>query len=136
MKRKVIVLLCIILSAVFAYAQEDAVGDELVIENFELYLPGYQELPDVFPLFLAKLAQRHEDVKTLAMPNVEALTAPGFEDEAVYMAAFKTPQDARIFLSAIRKENIPTLTFPNDELRIGLFHSDLLIFLMKAAIGL
>jgi hypothetical protein len=128
-----------ILSALFAHAQEDeiiAAGDELDIEDLVLYLPGYQELPDVFPVFLAKLAQRHEDIKTIAMPDVEALTAPGFEDEALYIAIFKTPQDAGIFLNALTKEDTPNLTFPNDKLRIGLFHSDLLVFLMKAAIGL
>jgi hypothetical protein len=95
-----------------------------------------QELPNVFPLFLAKLVERHEEIGTLSMPNVETLTAPGFEDDAVYMASFKNPQDAGVFLNALNKENIPTLTFPNDELRIGLFHTDLLAFLMKAAIGL
>jgi hypothetical protein len=42
-----------------------------------------QELPDVFPLFLAVLAERHEEVEILAMPDVEILTAPGFEDEAI-----------------------------------------------------
>jgi hypothetical protein len=95
-----------------------------------------QELPNVFPLFLAKLVERHEEIGTLSMPAVETLTAPGFEDEAVYMTYFKNPQDAEDFLNALKKENIPTLTFPNDELRIGLFHTDLLTFLMKAAIGL
>jgi hypothetical protein len=52
------------------------------------------------------------------------------------MASFKIPEDAGIFLDTLNKENIPTLTFPDDELRIGLFHTDLLAFLMKAAIGL
>ncbi|MDR0472975.1 MAG: hypothetical protein LBH43_04835 [Treponema sp.] len=87
-------------------------------------------------MFLAKLAQRHEDIKTIAMPDVEALTAPGFEDEALYIVVFKTPQDAGIFLNVLTKEDTPNPTFPNDKLRIGLFHSDLLVFLMKAAIGL
>jgi hypothetical protein len=95
-----------------------------------------QELPNVFPLFLAKLAEWHEEIGTLAMPDVEIFTAPGFEDEAVYMASFKTTEDARVFLNALKNEDIPDLTFPNDELRIGLFHTDLLVFLMKAAIGL
>jgi hypothetical protein len=95
-----------------------------------------QELPNVFPLFLVKLVERHEIIGTLSMPSVEVLTAPGYENEAVYMTSFKNPQDAITFLSVLKKENIPMLTFPNDELRIGLFHSDLLAFIMKAAIGL
>jgi hypothetical protein len=128
-----------ILPAVFARAQDGGIitaGDELVPEDLVLYLPGYQELPDVFPVFLTKLAQRHEDIKTITILDVEAHTAPGFEDEALYMAVFKTPQDAGIFLNALTKEDTPNLTFPNDKLRIGLFHSDLLVFIMKAAIGL
>jgi hypothetical protein len=95
-----------------------------------------QELPSVFPLFLAKLVERHEKIGTLSMPSVEILTAPGFENEAVYMTSFKNSQDAVTFITALEKENIPKLTFPNDELLIGLFHSDLLAFIMKAAIGL
>jgi hypothetical protein len=70
------------------------------------------------------------------MPEVETLSAPGFEDEVLYMAAFKTPEDSRAFLSALSEENIPRLTFPGDELRVGLFHTDLVLFLMKAVIGL
>jgi len=95
-----------------------------------------EELQNVFPIFLSKLVDRHEEIGTLTMPNVEMLTAPGFENEAVYMTYFKNSKDAEVFLSILKKENIPTLTFPNDELRIGLFHTDLLVFIMKAVMGL
>ena len=95
-----------------------------------------EELQNVFPLFLSKLFDRHEEIATLTMPNVEMLTAPGFENEAVYMTYFENSKDAKVFLEILNKENIPTLTFPNDELRIGLFHTDLLVFIMKAAIWL
>jgi len=95
-----------------------------------------QEIQNVFPLFLAKLTERNAELKSLAMPDVEILTAPGFEGEAVYLANFKTPEDGQIFYAALEKEDIPCLTFPNDDKQIGLFHTDLLVFLMKAAIGL
>jgi len=95
-----------------------------------------EEIPDVFPPFLSKLTERHEELKTLAMPDVEILTAPGFEGEAVYMVYFKTPEDEQRFYAVLTEENIPCLTFPNDGKRIGLFHTDLILFLMKAAIGL
>jgi hypothetical protein len=115
MKRKLLILLLAILLAAPALFSE--------------------ELPNVFPLFLSKLIERHEELKTIAMPDVEVLTAPGFEDEAVYMAYFKTPEDRQLFYSALQEENIPYL-IPDDDKRIGLFHTDLLVFLMKAAIGL
>ncbi|MDR2922067.1 MAG: hypothetical protein LBU85_01850 [Treponema sp.] len=95
-----------------------------------------EELPNVFPLFLSKLVERHEELKNTAMPDVEILTASGFEGEAVYMVNFKTPEDGRLFYAALKKEELPCLAFPNDDKKIGLFHSDLLVFLMKAAIGL
>jgi len=116
MNKKAIIFLTLIISASAALSAE--------------------ELPDVFPLFLAKLTERHEELKEIAMPNVETLTAPGFEGEAVYMAYFKTDEDGQCFYNALQEEKIICLTFPNDGKKIGLFHTDLLLFLMKTAIGL
>jgi len=95
-----------------------------------------QELQNVFPFFLVKLTERHEELKSVAMPDVEMQTVPDFEGEALYMAVFKTSENARLFLAVLEKEDIACLTFPNDDKKIGLFHTDLLVFLMKAAIGL
>jgi len=95
-----------------------------------------QELQNVFLPFLAKLTERNEELKPVKMPDVEMLTAPDFEGDALYMAVFKTSEDGRLFYTVLEKEDIPCLTFPNDDKRIGLFHTDLLKFLMKTAVGL
>ena len=90
-----------------------------------------KEPEDIFPYFLFMLVERHEEIETLAMPNVEFLVVPGMDD-AAYMITFKSAEDINIFLAALRKEDIPNGTFPGDNLRLLLFHSDLLYFILDA----
>ena len=95
-----------------------------------------QEISNVFPLFLSKLVERHEELKTLAMPEVEMHTVPEEENEAVYMLSFKSPEDGEFFTDVLKKENIPYGMIGENGMRIILFHSDLIAFIMKAVIGL
>jgi len=92
--------------------------------------PLFTEEPgNIFPYFLFILVDRHEEVKTLAMPEVEFLLVPGM-NEAMYMITFKSAEDANVFLAALQKENIPNGTFPENNLQLVLFHSDLLLFIL------
>jgi len=91
----------------------------------------YAEEPsDIFLYFLFALAERHQELQTLTMPEVEFLTVPGM-DEAANLIIFNTAEDARIFLNAVNSENISNGTFPNDDRRILLFRSDMLRFIVK-----
>jgi len=89
-----------------------------------------EEPEDIFPYFLFALVERHQQLHTLTMPEVEFLTVPGM-DEAASMIIFKTAEDARVFLNAVKSENIPNGTFPNEDRRLLLFHSDMLRFILK-----
>ena len=92
---------------------------------------------EVFPMFLFILVQRNEAVSDLAMPQVETRTADGFDNEAVYLVTFQTQIDFETFIEALKKEEIPYGTIDSrEDWNIILFYSDLLVFLMKAAIGL
>jgi hypothetical protein len=91
---------------------------------------------EVFLYFLFVLAERYEEIATLAMPDFEILTIPGREDEALFMITFNTPQDARTFKALLAKENIPYLGFPEKEQQLAVFYSDALVVIMKAVMGL
>ena len=90
-----------------------------------------KEPENIFPYFLFMLVERHEEIETLAMPEVEFLAVPGM-NEAAYMITFKSEKDINIFLTALRKEDISNGTFPGNNLRLMLFHSDLLYFILEA----
>ncbi|MDR2701175.1 MAG: hypothetical protein LBB72_01930 [Spirochaetaceae bacterium] len=95
-----------------------------------------QDFEEVFPVFLSGLVRRNENLKTLAMPDVETLTVPEMEGQALYLINFITPEDAEIFLRALEKENIPYGIFPDDALRLVLFYEDMIVFIFKTIIGL
>jgi len=95
-----------------------------------------QAVENTFLFFLSTIVERHEELKTLTMPGFEIHTVPDIDDEAVYDLTFSKTEDIECFINALEKENILYGTFPNAELRLILFYSDLLPFLMKAAIGL
>ena len=97
----------------------------------------YADEPDrVFPVFLTGLVRRHDELKTLTMPEVEIHTAEGYEDEAIYLLTFNTHNDYDIFIAALKAENVPYGTFPQRENQIVLFYSDMIRFLFWDVIGL
>jgi hypothetical protein len=89
---------------------------------------------DLFNLFLLRLVQRHEELGGLVMPDVEALTGPDFD--VLYCVYFETPEDAEIFCDVLIEEDIPCITFPDDDKEIWLFQTDLLYFIVMSVIGL
>jgi hypothetical protein len=91
---------------------------------------------EVFLFFLLMMSERHEEIKNINMPDMEIHTTDDFEDEAVFELNFKKTEDLDCFIAALKEEDIPYGTFPGNNLRLILFNSDLLIFLMKTAIGL
>jgi len=93
------------------------------------------ELDKLFPVFLHHLVKRHEQLKTLAMPDVEVRTAPGYDDEAVYLLTFKTTEDVSIFTAALEKENIPYGTRASYEQQVILFYSDMVKFIWADVLG-
>ena len=98
----------------------------------------FAEVPEnAFPMFLFMLAGRHETINSLPMPDVETRTAPGFEDEAVYLVRFPMYENAKTFIEALKEEGIPYGYMGSEEdFTIVLFYSDMIVFIMKAAIGL
>jgi len=90
----------------------------------------------VFLYFLFVLADRNEGLETMAMPDFEVLTVPGREGEALYMITFQTVQDTQAFITALKKDDIPYLSFPDKEQHLALFYTDLLSIIMKAVLGL
>jgi len=95
-----------------------------------------QDFEEVFPVFLSGLVKRNENLKTLSMPDVEILKVPEIDNKALYLIAFHTPEDCKIFINALEKENIPYGFFTDNELRIVLFYEDMIIFIFKTVIGL
>jgi len=95
-----------------------------------------QEFDRVFPSFLFILVEKNGEMGNLAMPDVEILTIPGEENEALYLLSFNSPEDERLFYTILEKENIPHGTLQEAKPRLMLFHSDLLVFIMQAVIGL
>ena len=93
------------------------------------------ELDNLFPAFLLHLTKRHEQLKTLAMPDVEVRTAPGRDDEALYLLKLKTTEDVPIFTAALKEENVPFLSFPNNELQVALFYTDMVKFIWIDVLG-
>jgi hypothetical protein len=116
MKRKLLILLCMILPAVHALSEQ----------NFE----------EVFPVFLAGLTKRNEELKTLTMPDVEIVTIPKIDSQALYIIDLQTPRDAQVFVAAQEKEGLDYGSFPDDELRLVLFYEDMIVFIFRAFIGL
>ena len=99
-------------------------------------LAAQEDEPDyLFPVFLHHLVKRHEQLKTLAMPDVEVRTAPGYDDEAVYLLTFKTTEDVSIFTAALEEENIPCGTRATYELQVILFYSDMVKFIWADVLG-
>ena len=98
----------------------------------------FAEVPEnAFDIFLFVLAERHEEIHNLRMPEVETRTAPGFENEAVYLVTFQRQQDYETFIETLKAESIPYgFMDSREDYLIVLFYSDLLVFLMRAAIGL
>jgi len=88
----------------------------------------------VFLYFLFLLADRNEELGTMAMPDFEILTVPGREGEALYMITFKTVQDTQTFIAALKKDDIPYLSFPDKEQHLALFYTDMLAVIMKAVL--
>jgi hypothetical protein len=70
------------------------------------------------------------------MPDVEILTVPDIDSKALYLIDFKTPEEAEIFLNALKKENIPCGIFTDNDLRLVLFYEDMIVFIFKTVIGL
>lgn len=97
---------------------------------------GAQEFETVFNKFLTKFTERHEQLKTITIPDVEILTTPDREGDALYMLYFNNAENSKIFNEAVQKENIRLFIFNENETQIGLVYSDIALFLMKIAIGL
>jgi hypothetical protein len=90
----------------------------------------------VFPVFLTGLTEKHEELKNLAMPDIDIRTVPEIDDQAVYLLDFKSAEDAVIFAKALEKENIGYGSFPDNELRLLLFYEDMIVFIFYSVIGL
>ena len=111
----------------------------LLLIAFMLLVPtlSAQVSEEAFPLFLNLFVRRQEAIKNLQMPEVETRTAPGFENEAAYLVTFQTQTDFETFIEALKEEGIPYgFMDSSEEYMLILFYSDLLGFIMKAAIGL
>jgi hypothetical protein len=95
-----------------------------------------QNFEEVFPVFLAGLVKRNEELKTLAMPEVDIRTTPEIENQVLYLLDFKTTKDAQVFIDALDKEGLDYGSFPDNKLRLALFYDDMIVFIFKAFIGL
>jgi hypothetical protein len=99
-------------------------------------LPAQEDGTDyLFPAFLYHLVKRHEQLKTLAMPDVEVRTVPGIDDEAVYLLTFKKTEDVQFFIAALKEENIPYGTRSSYELQVILYYSDMVKFIWTDVLG-
>jgi len=90
----------------------------------------------VSPVFLTELVRKHEELKTLAMPDVEIHNVEGYKNDALYLLTFIKPDDVQVFITALREENVPFGTFPQKEKQVVLFYTDMIRFLFMDVIGL
>ena len=90
----------------------------------------------VFPVFLTGLLRKHEELKTLAMPDVEIHNVEGYENDALYLLTFIKPDDVQVFIAALREENVPFGTLPQREKQVVLFYTDMIRFLFMDVFGL
>jgi hypothetical protein len=81
---------------------------------------------------------KHEALESLAVPGIEVRGVPGDEGitQTVVILTFENPDDAETFVTALRAENIPCGSFPEQAGTILLFSIDMITFVMKDAIGL
>jgi hypothetical protein len=91
-----------------------------------------EEVMPLFNNFLGRLTAKHEALESLAMPGIEVRGAPGKEDitQTVVILTFKNPDDAEIFVTALRAENVPFGSFPERAGTILLFSIDMIPFVM------
>jgi hypothetical protein len=91
---------------------------------------------NLFNNFLGRLVVKHEVLGGLAMPGTEIRSPPEAEEltEAVVILSFEKPGDQELFVEALRAENIPFGFFPDG--RLLLFSVDMIVFVMRDAIGL
>jgi hypothetical protein len=92
----------------------------------------------VFNDFLGRLIARHTNLENLAMPGVEVRTPPETEEitQTAVILRFGSAGDQEAFSGALKAENIPYASFPNDDRELLLFTIDMLVFIMQDAIGI
>jgi hypothetical protein len=94
----------------------------------------------LFNDFFGRLVAKHEALESLTMPGVEVRGIPGEEDlnQAAVILSFKKSGDQEAFIGALEAEGIPYGTFGEGERegKLLLFSPDMMIFIMKDAIGL
>ena len=106
--------------------------------------PAVADLTDdvtaLFNDFLGRLAAKHEALESLTMPGVEVRGVPGEEDlsRAAVILSFKDTGDQEAFIEALEAEDVPFGAFGEGERegKLLLFSPDMIIFVMKDAMGL
>ena len=103
--------------------------------------PAVADLTDdvtaLFNDFLGRLAAKHEALESLTMPGVEVRGVPGEEDlsRAAVILSFKDTGDQEAFIEALEAEDVP-FGEGEREGKLLLFSPDMIIFVMKDAMGL
>ena len=94
----------------------------------------------VFIDFLGRLTAKHAALESLAMPGLEVRGVPWEEDlnRAAVILSFKDTGEREAFIEALRAEDVPFGTFGEGEQegKLLLFSPDMMIFVMRDAIGL
>jgi hypothetical protein len=90
--------------------------------------------------FLGRLAAKHTALESLVMPGVEVRGIPGEEDinQSAVILTFKDAGDQEAFAKALEAETVPYGTFGEGERKgkLLLFSPDMMVFVMRDAIGL
>jgi hypothetical protein len=97
------------------------------------------DVTGIFNDFLGRLAAKHAELESLAMPGLEVRAPPETEESIASTAVilrFKSAEDREAFIAALEAESIPYASFPNDEGSLLLFTIDMMVFVMQDAIGL
>jgi hypothetical protein len=92
------------------------------------------DVTGVFNDFLGRLTAKHEALEDLAIPVVEI--SGEFVAAAAVILTFERPAEQKTFAAALEAEDIPYVSFPDDEKKVLLISVDMMIFVMQEAIGL
>jgi Ser/Thr protein kinase RdoA (MazF antagonist) len=88
----------------------------------------------VFGDFLGRLTAKHKALESLSMPGMEIRGE--FVTQAAVTLTFENSAEAKVFIKALEAENIPYVSFPEEEKKVLLISVDMMIFVMQEAIGL
>jgi hypothetical protein len=96
------------------------------------------DVGNIFNDFLGRLTAKHERLESLTMPGLEVRAPPDVEEltSTAVILRFENAGDREAFSAALEAESIPYASFPNEERELLLFTVDMIMFVMKDAIGL